>query len=51
MFGVLIDGPVNVFCDNHSMVKNLSILEPMLLKKHNAINYHAVWEAAAAGIL
>ena len=51
MFGVPIDALVNVFCDNHGMVKNLSILESMLLKKHNAINYHAVQEAAAAGIL
>jgi hypothetical protein len=52
MFGVLIDGPVNVFCDNHGVMKNVSILELMfLMKKHNAINYHAVREAVAAGIL
>ena len=42
MFGVPIDGPAKVFCDNHGVVKNLSILESMLMKKHNAINYHAV---------
>ena len=51
MFGVLIDGPTNVFCDNCRVVKNASIPESTLLKKHNAINYHAVREAAAAGIL
>jgi hypothetical protein len=51
MFDVEIDGPVNVFCDNHGIVKNVSILELMLMKKHNAINYHAVREAVAAGIL
>ena len=45
MFGVLIDGPANAFCDNQGMVKNLSIHESTLLKKH------AVCEAVAAGIL
>ena len=51
MFGVPIDGPTNVFCDNNGVVKNASIPESVLNKKHNAINYHAVQEAAAAGIL
>jgi hypothetical protein len=51
MFGVEVDGPVNVFCDNHGVVKNVSILESTLMKKHYAINYHAVREAVAAGIL
>jgi hypothetical protein len=51
MFGVPIEGPANVFCDNHGVVKNVSIPESTLMKKHNAINYHAVREAVAAGIL
>jgi hypothetical protein len=51
MFGVPIDGPANIFCDNRGVVKNVSIPESTLMKKHNAINYHAVREAAAAGIL
>jgi hypothetical protein len=51
MFGVPIEGPTNVFCDNPGVVKNVSIPESTLMKKHNAINYHAVREAAAAGIL
>ena len=42
MFGVEIDGPANVFCDNCGVVKNVSIPESTLMKKHNAINYHAV---------
>ena len=34
------------------MVKNASIMELTLIRKHNnAINYHAVREAVAAGIL
>jgi hypothetical protein len=51
MFGVPIDGPTNVFCDNRGVVRNASIPESTLMKKHNSINYHAVPEAAAAGIL
>ena len=46
-----MEGPANVFCDNRGVVKNASIPESTLAKKHNAINYHAVREAAAAGIL
>jgi hypothetical protein len=33
------------------VVKNASIPELMLMKKHDAINYHAVKKAVAAGIL
>jgi hypothetical protein len=51
MFGVPIEGPANVFCDNHGVVKNLSIPESTLMKKHNGINHHAVREATAPGIL
>ena len=40
-----------MFCDNRGVVKNTSIPESVLLKKHNAINYHAVREAVAAGIM
>ena len=51
MFGVPIEGPANVFCDNRGVVKNVSVPESVLMKKHNAINYHVVREAVAAGIL
>ena len=51
MFGVRLAGPTNVFCDNNGVVKNTSIPESTLSKKHNSINYHIVREAAAAGIL
>ena len=51
MFGIPVDGPTNVFCDNQGVLKNASIPESTLAKKHNAINYHAVCKAAAAGIL
>ena len=42
MFGIPIDGPADVFCDNKGVVKNTSLPESVLSKKHNAINYHAV---------
>ena len=51
MFGVPIDGPANVFCDNQSVVKNSSLPESTLNKKHNAICYHRVREAAARGMI
>jgi hypothetical protein len=51
MFGVPIEGPAQVFCDNQGVVKNTSIPESVLSKKHNAINYHAVREAAATGVI
>ena len=51
MFGVAIDGPANVFCDNNGVVKNTTIPESMLVKKHSAINYHAIREAVVAQIL
>jgi hypothetical protein len=51
MFGIPIRGPAAVLCDNQGVVKNTSLPESALSKRHNAINYHAVREAVAAGIL
>ena len=51
MFGILVEGPANIICDNQVVVKNASIPESTLAKKHYAINYHAVCEVAAAGVL
>jgi hypothetical protein len=55
MLGIQIDGPTNtmgptlVFCDNQSVVQNSTRPESVLKKKHNAIAYHRVREAIAAG--
>ena len=49
--GVPLLGPTNVYCDNQGVVKNTSVPESTLNKKHNSINYHVVREAVAAGIL
>ena len=51
MFGVPLDGPTDVMCDNKGVFKNTSLPQSTLGKKHNAVNYHVVREAAAAGIL
>ena len=49
--GVPLIGPTNMYCDNQGVVKNTSVPESTLSKKHNSINYHIVRESAAAGIL
>ena len=50
-FGIPIDGPARVFCDNQGVVKNTSLPQSSLSKKHNAVNYHAVREAVAGGVM
>jgi hypothetical protein len=49
--GIPIEGPCSVLCDNESVVKNLSIPESALKRKHNAIAYHRVREASASGMV
>jgi hypothetical protein len=51
LFSVPLLGPANVLCENQGVVKNTSIPESTLTKKHNAINYHIIQEAAAMGII
>ncbi len=51
MFSIPIDGPANIFCDNKSVVTNRTVPDSTLKKKHNAITYHQVREAVAAGTL
>jgi hypothetical protein len=49
MFGVPIEGPTNVFCDNDAVCKNTTSPESTLKKKHHSIAYHRCREAVAAG--
>ena len=51
MFGIPIDGPTNVFCDNSGVVLNSSRPDSTLTKKHNSICYHRVREAVAREII
>jgi hypothetical protein len=48
MFGVEIDGPTDIFCDNEAAVKNCSNPESTLKKKHHSIAYHCNREAVAS---
>jgi hypothetical protein len=40
-----------MFCNKQGVVKNTSIPESTLKKKHNAINYHIIRESAAMDII
>ena len=51
IFGIPIDGPTYVMCDNQGVVNNTSMPQSTPGKNHIAINYYAVREAAAAGII
>ena len=49
MFGIPIAGPTAVLGDNESVVNSASKMDARLNKKHNAICFHTVREASAAG--
>ena len=51
MLGVPIDGPALLLGDNNSVVLNTTFPSSQLKKKHNAVSYHRVRHACAAGIL
>ena len=48
MFGIPMEGPTNVFCDNEAVFKNTSIPDSTLKKKHMSICYHQAREEVAA---
>ncbi len=51
MFGIPIDGPTDIFCDNESVFKNVSKPESVLSKKQHSISYHSCREAVASNIV
>ena len=51
MFGVPIDVPADVLCDNMSVVNNTTLVNSKLHKKHNSLAFHAVRWSVAARIL
>ena len=51
MFGIPIEGPTNVFCENESVTKNAWTLESTLNKKSLSICYHSVRDLVAAGVI
>ena len=44
-FGVNMEGPAEVYCENKSVVTNSSVPASVLNKRHNAIFYHRVIES------
>jgi len=50
-FGVPVQGSSDILCDNQSVVTNSSVPTSVLNKRHNAICYHRVHEAQAAGMV
>ena len=51
MFGIPIDGPADIFCDNESVFKNVSRPESVLSKKQHSISYHSAREAIASKVV
>ena len=49
MFGVEVDGPSILFCDNQSVVHNSQHPESTLKKKHIAVSFHKIRESVASG--
>ena len=48
---MLLDGPSYFMCDKQGVVKNTILPQSNLVKKQNAVSYHAVRKAATAEIL
>ena len=51
MFGVPIEGPTHVYCDNGSVCKNGPRPTSTLTKRHHSIAYHRTREAVAAEMI
>ena len=51
MFGVPLEGPTNVFCNNEAVFKNASQPDSTLKKKHMSICYHRCREAVACRMI
>ena len=49
MFGVPMEGPTKIYCDNEAVCRNCSTPESSLKKKHHSIAYNCNREAVAAG--
>ena len=51
MFGIPVEGPMDIMCDNNGVVNSAQRLELALSKKHLSICYHRVQEAAARSVI
>ena len=50
-FGMKVEKPTRVKCDNESVVKSSTLADSVLKKRHVAIAYHMARESQAAGII
>ena len=50
MFGIPIEGPTNIFCNNEAVYKNASTPYSILKKKNVIICYHKYREVVTAGV-
>ena len=48
-FGVWIDFPYIIFCDNKLVVANASVSDSLLNERHNAICYHILRKSQVVG--
>ena len=48
MFGVPLEVPTDMFCENEAVFKNTSTTDSVLRKKHHSIAYHKCREAISA---
>ena len=51
MMGIPLDGPAWMFGDNQSVITSSTLPHSSLNKRHNALAYHRVREAVAAGVM
>ena len=51
MFGVPLEGPASMYCDNEAVYKNVAVPSSVLSKKMHSISYHYCREAVAADIV
>lgn len=51
MFGVLLDGPCDIFCNNEAVWKSSMRAESALMKKHVSISYHKTRKVVALGMM
>ena len=51
MFGIPLDGPVSMYCDNEAVYKNIVHPVSVLKKKHHLVTYHMCREVVASEMI
>ena len=50
MFGIPIEGPTNIFCNNEAVYKNASTPDSILKKNNVIVCYHKYREVVTSGV-